>query len=219
VVFDETIQKPHMRGNYTGKIDASNPYVREALALFDYGLSLRNAYSDWDRSLPNPEEFACKNAYYVERTNGIFVSAMNFILYHEVAHNYYGHFTYTPPTSAQSKKEEFDADNFALDYILSCGDKKIQQTLKYGTVVALCSILLLDSQLNGGYYHPDSDDRIKNALEKLDLKDLDLQWGIASLAFRLWGNHFGITYSLPPTHMNYKELFYQTLAEVDKTKP
>ena len=97
VVFDETIQKPHLRGTYTGKIDPSNKRVKEALNLFDYALSLRTQYTDWDQKLPNPELFDCENTYYIERTNGLFVSAMTFILSHEVAHNYFNHITYNPP--------------------------------------------------------------------------------------------------------------------------
>jgi hypothetical protein len=55
-------------------------------------------------------------------------------------------------------------------------------------------------------------------MEKLELNDLDMQWGIASLAFRLWGNHYGIQFQLPKSSENYSEIFYEILLEMNSIK-
>ncbi|WP_281323475.1 phage exclusion protein Lit family protein [Flavobacterium aestivum] len=218
VTFDEIIQKPHLKGNYTGLIDKKNKQVNAAIAVFKYGMSLRDNYSDWDKSIPNPEEFDCKYTYYVERANSLFTSAMFFILSHEVGHNYFNHVTYNPATAAQSLQEELDADNFALEQVLSCQNKDLIPTLKHGAVAGMCALLFLSPKLYKGGTYPDADNRIRNVMEKLNLKDLDLQWGMASLAFRLWGNYFKIDFETSKTSENYSEMFYEILSEMNKIK-
>jgi predicted metal-dependent peptidase len=36
--------------------------------------------------MPNPEEYSTDDVFFIERANGLFVYAMNFILCHEFAH-------------------------------------------------------------------------------------------------------------------------------------
>ncbi len=115
VAFDEVMQKPHLNGKYSGALDLNNSHVKAAIDVFNYGLSLKKSYSDWDYSIPNPEKFDCKYSFYIEKANSVFVSAMFFILSHEIGHSYYNHVTYTPATAAQSLQEELDADNFAIE--------------------------------------------------------------------------------------------------------
>ena len=218
VGFDEIIQKPHLKGNYTGEINLNNKQIKSVIDVFSYGMSLRTAYHNWDYTIPNPEKFDCDFSFYVEKANSVFVSAMFFVLSHEIGHSYYSHVSYIPATAEQSKQEELDADNFAIAQVLSCKDNNILPSLKYGAVIGMCSLLFLSPKLykNGSY--PDADNRIRNVMEKLDLKDLDLHWGVASLAFRLWGNHFGINFTLPTSSKNYQELFYDVLHQMNTIK-
>jgi len=218
VSFDETIQKPHLKGKYTGKLDKKNEHMMAAIAVFNYGMSLKNSYSTWDYSLPNPEKYDCKYSYYVQKANSIFVCSMFFILAHEVGHSFYNHVTYNPATAAQSLQEELDADNFAIDKVLTCKDTRLLPSLKHGAVAGMCALLFLSPKLYQNGYYPDADDRIRNVMEKLELKDLDLQWGMASLAFTLWGNHFGIDFPLPKSSENYSEIFYEILFQMNTIK-
>jgi len=218
VTFDEVIQKPHLRGNFTGQLDLNNEQVKAAIDVFNYGISLKTTYQNWDLSIPNPENFDCKYSFYVEKANSLFVSAMFFILSHEIGHSYFNHVTYVPATAAQSRQEELDADNFAITQVMSCKDEKILPSLKYGAVVGMCALLFLSPKLYNGGHYPDADDRIRNVMEKLELNDLDMQWGIASLAFRLWGNHYGIQFQLPESSENYSEIFYEILLEMNSIK-
>ena len=218
VTFDEVVQKPHLRGTYSGKFDVSNQQVDAAKNVFFYAMSLKDKYSSWDKKLPNPESFSCKYAYYVERTNSLFTSAMYFVLCHEIGHSYYNHVNYVPATASQSLQEELDADNFALDQVMSCNNKELIPTLKHGAVAGMCALLFLSPKLYQGGTYPDADSRIRNVMEKLELKDLDLQWGMASLAFRLWGNYYGIDFDLPKTSENYSETFYDILFKLNEIK-
>lgn len=218
VAFDEIIQKPHLRGNYTGRLDEKNEQIRAAINVFEYGMSLRTGYQGWDKSLPNPEEYECKYAYYVERANSLFSSAMFFVLCHEIGHSYHNHVGYEPPTAAQSLQEELDADNFAIDQVLTCTDSKYIPSLKYGSVVGMCALLFLSPKLSKSGWYPDADDRIKNVVERLNLPELDLSWGMASLAFRLWGNYYGISFNTPKVSETYMELFYDILFEMNQIK-
>ncbi|WP_452227602.1 phage exclusion protein Lit family protein [Lacinutrix sp. MEBiC02404] len=218
VTFDEVIQKPHLRGNYTGEIDLTNKQIKAAKDVFDYGMSLKDSYSKWDYSLPNPESYDCKYSHNIEKANSLFVSAMYFIISHEIGHSYFNHVTYVPATASQSLQEELDADNFAIKQVMSCKDKKLIPSLKYGATVGMCALLFLNPKLYNNGSYPDADNRIRNVMEKLDLNDLDLQWGMASLAFRLWGNHFKIDFSLPKTSENYSEMFYEVLRQMNEIK-
>lgn len=75
---------------------------------------------------------------------------------------------------------------------------------------------MLDKSLSGGDTHPDTDERLKVAMEKLKLPELDNLWGIASLTFRLWAIKYNIEIKLPAVVDNYKQLFELTLDEVKK---
>ncbi len=76
VVFDEAIQKPLLNKTY----DPKNPLpeiVQEALRTFDYGLSLIDTFTKWDKSLPNPEEYDTDKSFYIERANFVFLYALD----------------------------------------------------------------------------------------------------------------------------------------------
>ncbi|RYE39443.1 MAG: hypothetical protein EOP48_25785 [Sphingobacteriales bacterium] len=76
----------------------------------------------------------------------------------------------------------------------------------------------MDANLSGEASHPDKDDRLKNAMNKLNFDPLHPAWGMATLAFRLWGLHYGIKYDLPPVANDYKIMFEETVNKVRSTK-
>ncbi len=82
----------------------------------------------------------------------------------------------------------------------------------------MCALLFLNPKLYNNGTYPDADNRIRNVIEKLNLNDLDMHWGIASLAFKLWANHFGIELKLPASSENYSDIFYEILFQLNETK-
>ncbi|MGH2666907.1 phage exclusion protein Lit family protein [Flavobacterium sp.] len=214
VLFDEVVQKPHLRGNYTGEINPKNKQVDSALGLFEYGMTLRDRYRDWDRGLPNPEEYNCEHAYYIEKTSGMYLAALYFIFCHEVGHNVFNHVTYTPATPAQSLADELAADNYAIDQILLPENSQHHRTFKYGAVAAMCSLLFLSPNLYRGGYYPNAHERVNNIIDRLNLDARDNIWGMASLAFRMWGKHYSIEFRTPEIVETYMDLFNHILIEL-----
>jgi len=185
VVFDEGIQKPSLNGVYKGELEMNNPFVRRALELFNRSISLFETYSDSIfYNLPNPEKYNEFEQFYIERTNGIYTSAMVFILLHEFGHQYYGHLDYYP-NDTESKTDEFTADDFAFDKMKTHFGTERETTYKFGIIVGISCLIFLDKTLKGGDRHPDPDQRLVKLMEQMDLHDLDNLWGVASLAFKL----------------------------------
>jgi hypothetical protein len=216
VLFDEVIQKPHLRGNYSGEINLENKQIASALGIFEYGMTLRTRYRDWDKGIPNPEEYGCEHAYYIEKTNGMYLAALYFIFCHEVGHNVFNHVTYSPATAAQSLADELAADNYAIDQILLPENSQYSKTFKYGAVAAMCSLLFLSRNLYRGGRYPDAHERVNNIIERLDLDNRDNIWGMASLAFRMWGKHYNIDFQTPQNVETYMDLFGDILVELQR---
>ena len=218
VLFDESIQKPMLAGKYTGKFDFNNPFVRRAVDIFSNGFDLLNTYKDWQFfQFPNPEKYNEYDKQYIEKANGVYTAAMTFILLHEFAHQYYGHLDYYP-TSDESKKDECTADDYAIEKISYNFSSDRGATFKFGIVAGISSLIMLDKSLSGGDTHPDTDERLKIAIEKLKLEELDNLWGIASLTFRLWAIKYSIELDYPPVIDSYKHLFELTLEKIGKKK-
>jgi len=60
---------------------------------------------------PNPERYYQKDKFYIGQVNAVYLAAMTWILYHEFAHQYYGHIGLVV-TEVESKEQETAADDF-----------------------------------------------------------------------------------------------------------
>lgn len=82
VLYEEAIAKTSQ--NQVSKtliyeIDAQK--IDKAQELFNYAKSLIVSFTEWDKEeLPNPEIYTQEDVFFIERANGLFVYAMNFIL-------------------------------------------------------------------------------------------------------------------------------------------
>ena len=218
VLFDETIQIPILTGSYTGDIDYDNIYIRRAIALFKEGFNLFSSFNDYVfYDLPNPERYNEYEKRYIEKANGVYVSAMTFMLVHEFGHQYYGHLDINSD-SEESKKDEFVVDDYAYDKISTKFGTSYDLTYKIGLVAALSALYFFDDTLQGGYYHPDPDLRLKRQLDKMGLSDLDNIWGLASLAFRFWIIVYNKSIEMPIQINNYRNLFELTLSQIQEIK-
>jgi len=218
VLFDEAIQIPILEKKYDGTIDYDNIHIKRATKLFKEGFNLFQYFNDhvfFD--LPNPEKYIECEKKYIEKSNGVFVAAMTFILLHEFGHQYYGHLDYEP-TQSESKNDEYVVDDYAYEKIATKFGTRYEATFKIGLVAALTSIYFFDDTLKGGDCHPDPDSRLKRQLDKMELSDRDNLWGIASLSFRLWTVAYNKTIVLPKQIENYKELFNITIEKIKEIK-
>ena len=72
------------------KYEISDEKRLQAIALFEYGLSLFKKWSEWDLTLPNPATYEEKECAHIEEVNTLFCFSAAFILCHEFGHHFYG---------------------------------------------------------------------------------------------------------------------------------
>lgn len=206
VVFDTYV--------YPSEYDPTNEYFLKAINVFNSGCSLLETYETSQFFiLPNPEKYNKDDKSYIEKANEIYVDAMTFILLHEFAHQHYKHVEYDS-NSEDSKKEEYVADEYAIDYISTNFSSENGKSYKFGIVAFISSLIIRDNSLSGGTTHPDNDERLKAAMNQLDLSEIDNLLGVGGLAFRLWAMRYNKEINMPPIVANYKELFKLILEEV-----
>ena len=207
VLFDEGIQKPFIENRYDGKFDFSNKHIKESFQLLNEGLGLFKKYDPLQfYILPNPEKYNDDDKNYVEKANGLFVSALLFILTHEYSHHLLGHLD-KHSTNDESKKDEIVADEYSFSIISKSFGSEKGFSLKYGIILGLISLIFFDDTMYGGDKHPDPDHRLINILSKMSLDEKDNLWGVASLSILLWIEYYHKNIVLPSMFNSYKELF------------
>ncbi|MBN2087522.1 hypothetical protein JW758_04180 [Candidatus Peregrinibacteria bacterium] len=225
-LYDKTIHEPRTIENYVMTSDVKEK-AKKSHELFDYGLSLLNTFNPWDKeNLPNPELYDRVYDDYIEKANGAYLHAVNFILVHELGHVALGHIDNDIESDTAGMKisndtllaDEMDADNFSFDRMfLSTEHLTNNHTASVGLISALCSFIFFSTNMKGGD-HPDPDKRLQSALEKLKLADEDNLWGLSCLAFKLWAMKHKLEFNWPQITDTYKDLFYLTMTELEKIK-
>lgn len=216
VLFEEQNSKPILNRIYGHNHPIDQRAIQNAANVYRYGVSLVRNYTPWDkRNLPNPEEYDPQDIY-VEKTNGVFVLAMVFILCHEFAHIDLGHLdTYIP--RADSLLAESEADQRAVHTMLrGATDATTKVSYGVGMLLGFCSLLTLQRELETNT-HPHLAERIEKVLRAQDLDDPSQLWGIATMSFRLWDdlyNRPNPRIQWPQGAETFKELFYHVLNQL-----
>ena len=166
----------------------SIPY-NEAIELFNYAQSLHVNWSSWNLDLPNPE-LCDPTDDNIAHTNGLFIFAACFILCHEFSHKQLGH-SYEVMTSEQSIMEEFAADTAALatfEKALLRSDMAEGEvfSIQLGAILGMGSILFPHDSLDGGLYHPNSEERLYRTIQFFSEEDGEF-WEFGRLLLILWG--------------------------------
>lgn len=218
-IFDEHILAPRLNPK-----NFNDPFrLQEKMNFFNYGLSLIKSFSTWDiNKFPNPQKYAFQDKHNIERTNSVFLHAINFVLCHEYSHFSLGHvdagieamIAGTNISDTQHKQDEIAADERAINLMLTnLKTKKIKGNKAAGIVAGLSSLLFL-SPIGHKEKYPDPEIRLKTALKHLDLKDEDSLWGVASLALKMWTHRQDVSLRLPPIVETYKECFDIIVKEI-----
>ncbi|WP_179354774.1 phage exclusion protein Lit family protein [Winogradskyella vidalii] len=222
VNYDEVVAK-HNDNKSTEEIIKSLNYVLDSESLFDYGMSLTKSYKKWDKNkLPNPEYYDKQSNSYIEKMNGVFLSAINFIMIHEFAHLVLGHVDLDNQkntfTEQEYKEHELAADKYAIESLLESDFNKTNiHIIRGGILAGLISLTLLDNTMEGDT-HPDPDHRVRLALEMFSLKDTDPLWGVACMGFKQWSRFYKKDLDWPKKVENWKELFYLTMNKLTEIK-
>lgn len=222
VLYDENVAKisqNQVEGKPVHVIDL--PKIEKAKELFNYAKSLIVVFSEWDKNeLPNPELYTVDDKFYIERANGLFVYAMNFILCHEFAHvekEHTNRLLAGPGTKSHILAFEKEADERAIELILLGTNDVTKASTHFGILIGLCSFLFFKGTV-ANETHPDTDDRITTFVEKIDPPPSNAMWGVAALAFKLWDDQFAKYYHWPKEIGDLKELFYYVKKQIQSEK-
>ncbi len=214
VLFDEEINGPQT-GKQPGHGKPLGFFRLKGYAMLDYALSLVRGFNKWPADLPSPESHNNEDKYYVQKANGIYVAAIDFILCHELAHIALGHlqkhkqapYRQRGVSSRELKNLEDAADKWALDRILGgiCYPKRPLTNVGFGAIVGLGSLLLLNRNLTS-QTHPDINDRIRSVLARLPIDPRDSPWGIAATFYFAWNNRFNSGLDFSSRYETYSAL-------------
>ncbi|MDN3551000.1 phage exclusion protein Lit family protein [Mucilaginibacter aquaedulcis] len=218
-LYDEAVARPSQNLHAGREInDIDRLQIDTSVKLFKYGLSLYSFYSSsLDEGLPNPQQYHAQQSFYVEKSNGLYLQAMNFILCHEIAHIELGHTRQNRATMTNQRilNNERAADDRAIKWILAGETEEMKATIHTGVLIGLCSLLFLRRTAKGTT-HPNTDDRINNLLTIIQPDEASPLWGIAALAFKLWDDQFQKFFSWSTHNLgSYKELYFFVKRQIE----
>lgn len=221
--YVETIDYPRCNrvSGYT-KYQISEENIQKASQVFDYARSLITDFTEWDKNeFPNPEIYEAEKRDYVEQTNCYYTEAVKFILIHEFTHLklHVDQINKNSPIS-QFLQFEIEADNNAIDKVkagLPKGPSPLAEAHRLvsenGIVLGLLSMFFFKATTEG-IKHPNSEDRLTNALERLDLINNDFAWGIACVGLKMWDEQFGLSFDWVENPQSYRALYYNIIGQI-----
>ena len=215
VIFDEQIHGPKT-GNQPSHGKPIGYFLTRGYDVLNHSLGLIYEFKKWPvDQLPNPVKFDEEDRLFVERTNSIFLAAIDFILCHELAHIACGHIRRHKEaqskgeyiTSKEIKEFENEADQWALTQVVKGIQPpgRNQTIVGFGAIVGLGAFLFLNRNLTSRT-HPDKNDRIGNVLSGLSIGELDNLWGIAATFYIAWNHAFCVGLDIAKIYDSYKEL-------------
>jgi tyrosyl-tRNA synthetase len=214
VQFEQKLHQPNVIDGHFSNLDL----IDEAERIFEAGKTLLVGQDIRQFiGLPDPTGAADEMQASVDAANSVYSRGMKFIMYHEIAHQLYGH-TQAKDRGTDPLEREWAADDFAVGVLSSDSDQQSLRTSGYGIVVGLSALAFVNSGFAGGSEHPDVHDRILKALAQMNLPKTSNVWGVASMALKLWFNDHNVSLELSPQYQNYEELFRATILNVQASK-
>jgi hypothetical protein len=190
--------------------------IDKAKEVFAYARSLIPYFDPWDKdSLPNPERYPASERNYIEQTNVFFTEGIKFILCHELAHAK-KHLDNLPDESCEScfTAMEYEADNEAIDTILKGATRHNKFVLEIGIILGILSMLFFRST-TAGTKHPNVEDRITNALERMGAEPDSQAWAFACVGLELWDEQFEQFFDWTAKGTkSYKELYFIIVEQI-----
>lgn len=174
-IIQEHVEARLAAGNWDGIINYKCEIINRAKKLFEWACSLRDSYSEWDLSLPNPDiensSLTQEEVFFIEKVNGIYTTSIVYLFLHEYYHISAKHIKAFSICEEDQKKEmEQEADNFAFDSIIKTYDNEQDQLITHISILMphIGNFFLLKSPYNIQQSdHPDVDIRLLNTLRKL----------------------------------------------------
>lgn len=218
-LFLETVDYPTINQNLGyEKYPVNQGNIDEALELFNYAKSLIIHFTPWDKDqLPNPEKYSLEGnrRNYIEQTTTVYTEAIKFILCHEFTHAKNHIDKLDDPNLEASHFLDFEkeADDYAIDLMKKGMIPGLnQEASEMGIVIALLLIFFF-RHYTISKKHPNSEDRLTTALEKLNLPDSHVAWGMACIGLKLWDEQFNLNFDWSK-ELPYKELYYKIVQQI-----
>ncbi|QNJ97039.1 hypothetical protein [Constantimarinum furrinae] len=195
-----------------------NPEIIESAEdLFGYAKSLIAAYSKWDvDSMPNPEKYLAERRDFIEQPNGFYTEAIKFILCHEYIHaiRHIDEINAGDDECSHYKEFEREADNNAIE-LLKKGifpNKINELAVHIGVTLGILSMFYFRPNTDAPR-HPNTEDRLVDALVQMELTDESPCWGIALIGLDLWAKQFDLGLEWK-TELREKEAFDDFISQI-----
>jgi Peptidase U49 len=173
VVYEECVQREIIAGTFSGEIRYTSPLQERAGKLI--GWSSSGHQNGYPTDLPSPILEAPGNeTAWIEKTNTLFICAVAYVLYHEVAHVRCEHLGIDKPDPTLSIQIENEADDFAHHMLLSQQSEQQERRVKAWSILAptLFGIWSAETPISqGSITHPALHHRLITALRRLDLSE------------------------------------------------
>lgn len=217
VIYVQTVDFPRVN-KIAGfdKYPISPELLAKANELFDYAKSLISVFDKWDvENMPNPERYLAENRNYIEQPNMFYTEAIKFILCHEYVHAIRHIDKIKAGDYEHSHYIEFEreADYEAIELMKKgIGAKSPAHPVPIGVTLGILSMFFFKSNTKA-LRHPNTEDRLVQALVQLQLDDDSPCWGLALVGLKLWSEQFGLS-----LHWNLllpdKEAFYEVVGQI-----
>ncbi|MCF2218306.1 hypothetical protein H9Q08_03200 [Chryseobacterium sp. PS-8] len=221
VLYEEAVAIPDLiKRNIQPPKSQNVELIKLTEELFDYAKSLVRVFSKWDTEyFPNPEFFdrSSDEGFYIERNNDLYVEAMNFILFHEIAHAEFEHIkkkNVKRLNNEELKEMELEADSRAINLLLK--EYRSKNLSDLSIIVGLASILFCGQNLSGGNKHPDIDIRLENALQIINPADDSPVWAFLVLFIKLWDKQFSHNFIENSEYDSFKAFYYELITQAKK---
>lgn len=200
----------------------SQENIEMAEQVFDYARSLIVGFTDWDKdNFPNPEIYLAENRNYVEQPNMFYTEAVKFILCHEYTHlKLHAEQIDENTQNSHFLFFEIEADNNAIDMLIAgffpvyhFAAEAQRLAIIIGTIIGILSMLFFSSETTG-IKHPNTEDRLTNALERFQIDDKHEAWGIACLGLQIWDNQFNLNLIWDEKPISHKDQYYKIIAQI-----
>ena len=197
ITWKELIHKPLLDGSYGYNLfelkPSVKPFLQYGLNHFLFARTFLVNDINWDEriySSPIGSPLDIENQYWGE-ANAVFLSAVTFILLHEIGHIKHDHFRkryeyFSKNKTNWLKKLENNSDRYASRICeLKNPNSDISLTKAFGSIVAVCSDLFLDRYVYRDE-HESADKRIIDRIDSItDDKNSEF-YSIGLIAIRLW---------------------------------
>lgn len=225
VLYVETVDFPKLNkqnGYISHAINQVN--IEKAYEVFDYAKYLIVDFQPWNKSeLPNPEIYLAENRDYVEQTNIYYTEAVKFILCHEFTHlKIHAEKINNTLLSSHYLAFEKEADECAIDMMVRGMPVSRNPfafahrlAMQNGIIFGILSMFFFASNTRA-VKHPYAEDRLTDALERLNLNDNPYVWGIACVGLKLWDKQFSLELDWDSNVVSDREQYYKIIDQIKR---